>query len=158
MGRKYREGPRTQVQYQKKREGDQQKPVTTFYVSNLPGGVSRSLLWTAFMPHGVVKDSYVAKKRDVRGNFFGFVRLEGVNNVGEVLKGMNTVKIYEAKLNVSVAKFDKDHRRFTNPAVQEAYVPKNLILPLQNNLCQKRKGFIDLSTRRVATHSEMWLR
>ncbi|KAF5794878.1 putative RNA recognition motif domain, nucleotide-binding alpha-beta plait domain superfamily [Helianthus annuus] len=90
---------------------DSGAPVTTFFVTNLPGGVSHSL-WMAFQPHGKVKDSYVAKKRDARGNFFGFVRIEGVQNVNEMLKGMNTIKIYEAKLNVSVARYDKNHKRF----------------------------------------------
>ncbi|KAF5764850.1 putative RNA recognition motif domain, nucleotide-binding alpha-beta plait domain superfamily [Helianthus annuus] len=87
------------------------RPVTTFFVTNLPEGVTQSLLWTAFMPHGVVKDAYVAKKRDARGNFFGFVRIEGVREMEKALKGMNTIKIYDAKLAVSVARFGK-HQKY----------------------------------------------
>ncbi|KAJ0445230.1 putative RNA recognition motif domain, nucleotide-binding alpha-beta plait domain superfamily [Helianthus annuus] len=107
---------------------NQQQPTTTFFVSNLPGNVSRSLLWRAFLPHGVVKDTYVAKKRDNRGNYFGFVRLEGVTNTEMVLKGMNEIKIFEAKLSVSVARYDKNHRRFEQnppPVTATKYVPAN---------------------------------
>ncbi|KAJ0624832.1 putative RNA recognition motif domain, nucleotide-binding alpha-beta plait domain superfamily [Helianthus annuus] len=71
-------------------------------------------MWKAFQPHGVIKDAYVAKKRDVRGNFFGFVRYAGVENVEAVLRSMNTVRIFEAKLTVTIAKFDKDHKMFPN--------------------------------------------
>ncbi|KAJ0941985.1 putative RNA recognition motif domain, nucleotide-binding alpha-beta plait domain superfamily [Helianthus annuus] len=91
------------------------RQVTTFFVTNLPDGVTQSLLWTAFMPHGVVKDAYVAKKRDVRGNYFGFVRIEGVTEMDKVLKGMNTIKIYDAKLTVSVARFGKHHKQNVKP-------------------------------------------
>ncbi|KAJ0717004.1 putative RNA recognition motif domain, nucleotide-binding alpha-beta plait domain superfamily [Helianthus annuus] len=103
--------------------GNQVKPTTTFYVGNLPGGVSNSLLRKAFMPHGVVKDAYVARKRDARGNFFGFVRLEGVSNIDYVLEGMNKVTIYEAKLTVFPAKFDKHNRRFEHNGPTMKYVP-----------------------------------
>ncbi|KAF5783555.1 putative RNA recognition motif domain, nucleotide-binding alpha-beta plait domain superfamily [Helianthus annuus] len=86
--------------------------VTTFYVTNLPGGVSRMVLWRAFQQYGEIKDAYVARKRDSRGNYFGFVRYEGVHDVMTTLQGMNTVRIFEAKVSVSVAKFDKNHRSF----------------------------------------------
>ncbi|KAJ0920178.1 hypothetical protein HanRHA438_Chr05g0238481 [Helianthus annuus] len=55
------------------------------------------------------------KKRDVRGNYFGFVRIEGVTEMNKVLKGMNTIKIYDAKLSVSIACFGKNHRQNANP-------------------------------------------
>ncbi|KAM0065492.1 putative RNA-directed DNA polymerase [Helianthus debilis subsp. tardiflorus] len=105
-------------QYWKQKPGNQ-RPVTTFFVSNLPGAISKSLLWKAFQPHGVVKDAYVAKKKDSRGNYFGFVRCEGVANVNETLRGMNSVKIYEAKLSVSVARYDKNHEKFAQQFIPE---------------------------------------
>ncbi|KAJ0536688.1 putative RNA recognition motif domain, nucleotide-binding alpha-beta plait domain superfamily [Helianthus annuus] len=91
--------------------GGQDQNVTTFYVGNLPGEISKSLLWKAFQPHGIVKDAYVAKKRDARGNFFGFIRLQGVVNMERTVKSMNTVTIYEAKLKVFPAKFGKGNKR-----------------------------------------------
>lgn len=87
------------------------RPVTTFFVSNLPDGVTDSMLWMAFKPHGIVKDAYVARKRDSRGNCFGFIRYVGVGNINEVLHNMNKVKIHEAKVGVSVARFGKGDRR-----------------------------------------------
>ncbi|KAM0019261.1 putative RNA recognition motif domain, nucleotide-binding alpha-beta plait domain superfamily [Helianthus debilis subsp. tardiflorus] len=118
------EGPWTDVLYRKnKNRRNQQVPQTTFYVTNLPDGVSRPLLWKAFQPYGVVKDAYVAKKRDARGNNFGFIRYEGVTNIKQVLEGMNTVRIYEAKLSVSLAKYDKDHKEFARVQDKEQHVP-----------------------------------
>ncbi|KAJ0805666.1 putative RNA recognition motif domain, nucleotide-binding alpha-beta plait domain superfamily [Helianthus annuus] len=88
----------------------------TFYVSNLPDRVSKTLLWRAFLPHGRVSDAYVARKRDSRGNCFGFIRCVGISDVDGTLASMNTVKIFEAKLCVSVAKYDKNHQKFVYPA------------------------------------------
>ncbi|MFS8008411.1 hypothetical protein Hanom_Chr14g01272491 [Helianthus anomalus] len=36
----------------------------------------------------------------------------GVEDVNVVLREMNTVKIFEAKLSVSLAKYDKNHKMF----------------------------------------------
>ncbi|KAJ0586812.1 putative nucleotide-binding alpha-beta plait domain superfamily, RNA-binding domain superfamily [Helianthus annuus] len=77
------------------------------------------MLGRAFQPFGVVKDAYVAKKRDSMGNYFGFIRYEGVTDVMEVLRGMNTVKI---RLNVSLAKYDRNHQGFTNQQVASGLV------------------------------------
>ncbi|MFS7947498.1 putative nucleotide-binding alpha-beta plait domain superfamily, RNA-binding domain superfamily [Helianthus anomalus] len=77
------------------------------------------------MPHGVVKNAYVAKKRDVNGNYFGFVRLEGVGDVENTLQGMNGVKIFKAKLSVSLAKFDKEHNKFKQQWQLRSYPPIN---------------------------------
>ncbi|MFS8028076.1 putative RNA-binding domain superfamily [Helianthus anomalus] len=43
-----------------------ERPVTTFYVTYLPG-VSRMMLWRAFQPYGAIKDAYLARKKDSRG-------------------------------------------------------------------------------------------
>ncbi|KAM0001698.1 putative RNA-directed DNA polymerase [Helianthus debilis subsp. tardiflorus] len=113
-----------QVRYRKKSAGyENYRPVTTFFVTNLPGGISKGLLWKAFQPYGKIKDAYVARKRDARGNFFGFVRCEGVTNLDKVLVAMNTVTIFEAKLQVSLAKFDKDNKMF--PQQQSAPMYKS---------------------------------
>ncbi|KAJ0545157.1 putative RNA recognition motif domain, nucleotide-binding alpha-beta plait domain superfamily [Helianthus annuus] len=112
--------------------GGQEQNVTTFYVGNLPGEISKSLLWKAFQPHGLVKDAYVAKKRDARGNFFGFVRIQGVVNMDKTLEGMNTVTIYEARLKVFPAKFGKGNKRFDQHSNHQAYTKKYVPLTTKN--------------------------
>ncbi|MFS7938444.1 hypothetical protein Hanom_Chr05g00439771 [Helianthus anomalus] len=52
-------------------------PVTSFYVTNLPGGVSRMMLWRAFQPSGVMKDAYEAKKKDSRGTTLDLSGMRG---------------------------------------------------------------------------------
>ncbi|KAJ0727756.1 putative RNA-directed DNA polymerase [Helianthus annuus] len=105
----------------------------TFLVQNLPDRTSKMLLWRAFQPHGFVTDAYVARKKDKRGNSFGFIRYVGVENVDATLADMNTVKILEAKVSVSLAKYDKNHKRFiyTSKVVGEkTWKPK---VPTQTN-------------------------
>ncbi|KAJ0716283.1 putative RNA recognition motif domain, nucleotide-binding alpha-beta plait domain superfamily [Helianthus annuus] len=121
----------TNVYYQNRRDNQvYQKPVTSFFVSNLPGGVSKSILWKAFQPYRLVQDAYVAKKRDWRGNFFGFIQYEGVHDAKATLYEMNKVKIFEAQLNVCLAKYDKDNRKIEYGQVKEnaraqGFAPKN---------------------------------
>ncbi|KAJ0743804.1 putative RNA recognition motif domain, nucleotide-binding alpha-beta plait domain superfamily [Helianthus annuus] len=121
-------GEWTDVEYRKKRNiYCNQKSQTTFFVTNLPGGISNSLLSKAFQPHGILKDAYVAKKKDSRGNFFGFVRYEGVTDVEATLRGMNSVKIFEAKVSVCLAKYDKFHQRFEHVGVGRTVQPMNVV-------------------------------
>ncbi|KAI3687623.1 hypothetical protein L1987_81323 [Smallanthus sonchifolius] len=65
-------------------------------------------MWKAFSEFGTVSDAYVAKKKDARGNVFGFVRFKGVSNVNGLLSEMSNVKNFEAKLSVSLAKYDRN--------------------------------------------------
>ncbi|KAL9999971.1 putative RNA recognition motif domain, nucleotide-binding alpha-beta plait domain superfamily [Helianthus debilis subsp. tardiflorus] len=106
------EGPWTEVQYQKNRKSRGNGVEMTFLVQNLPDRASKTTLWQAFQPHGFVSDAYVARKKDKRGNWFGFIRYVGVENVESTLVAMNTVKIFEAKVTVSLAKYDKNHKKF----------------------------------------------
>ncbi|KAM0001668.1 putative RNA recognition motif domain, nucleotide-binding alpha-beta plait domain superfamily [Helianthus debilis subsp. tardiflorus] len=111
-GRDEGEIPWSEVQYRKNKRARPDGVEMTFLVQNLPNRVSKSLLWRAFQPHGFITDAYVARKKDSRGNYFGFVRYVVAEKVDVVLQAMNTVRIFEAKLNVSVAKYDKNHKRF----------------------------------------------
>ncbi|KAJ0520087.1 putative RNA recognition motif domain, nucleotide-binding alpha-beta plait domain superfamily [Helianthus annuus] len=104
--------PWSEVQYRKNKRSRPDGVEMTFLVQNLPNGVSKSLLWRAFQPHGFITDAYVARKKDARGGCFGFVRYVVVGKLEEVLKNMNTVKIFDAKPTVILAKYDKNHKRF----------------------------------------------
>ncbi|XP_022003420.1 uncharacterized protein LOC110900868 [Helianthus annuus] len=91
------------------------------------------MLWRAFQPYGVMKDAYVARKKDSRGNHFGFIRYEGVRDVMATLRGMNTVTIFEAKVSVSVAKFDKNHRAFQRISYGDTAGKQHRPLPPREN-------------------------
>ncbi|XP_021974861.1 probable splicing factor, arginine/serine-rich 4 [Helianthus annuus] len=104
--------PWSEVQYRKNKRAPPDGVEMTFLVQNLPNRVSKTLLWRAFQPHGFITDAYVARKKDSSGNYFGFVRYVVAEKVDLVLQAMNTVRIFEAKLNVSLAKYDKNHNRF----------------------------------------------
>ncbi|KAJ0714174.1 putative RNA recognition motif domain, nucleotide-binding alpha-beta plait domain superfamily [Helianthus annuus] len=121
-------GPWTEVIYQKNRHGRDNGVELTFIVQNLPDRATRMMLRRAFQPFGFVSDAYVARKKDKKGNFFGFVRYKGVENVEMTLAEMNTVKILEAKVTVSLAKYDKNHKQFiyTSKIIGEkAWRPKD---------------------------------
>ncbi|KAM0013539.1 putative RNA recognition motif domain, nucleotide-binding alpha-beta plait domain superfamily [Helianthus debilis subsp. tardiflorus] len=104
--------PWAEVQYKKNRRNRPDGVEMTFLVQNLPDQVSKGLLWRIFQPYGFITDAYVARKKDAKGNRFGFVRYVVEGWVEEILKAMNSVKVFGAKLNVLLAKYDKNHKRF----------------------------------------------
>ncbi|KAJ0648258.1 putative RNA recognition motif domain, nucleotide-binding alpha-beta plait domain superfamily [Helianthus annuus] len=104
-------GPWSNVQNRKNSRGRGDGIEWTFLVQNLSNKVTRNVLWRAFRPYGFVSDVYVARKRDSRGRCFGFVRYVGVENVKETLISMNSVIMFNMKVSVSLAKYDKDHKK-----------------------------------------------
>ncbi|KAJ0488728.1 putative RNA recognition motif domain, nucleotide-binding alpha-beta plait domain superfamily [Helianthus annuus] len=104
--------PWAEVQHKKNRRNRPDGVEMTFLIQNLPDQVSKGLLWRIFQPYGFITDAYVARKKDAKGNRFGFVRYVVEGRVEEVLKAMNSVKVFGAKLNVLLAKYDKNHKRF----------------------------------------------
>ncbi|KAJ0500731.1 putative RNA recognition motif domain, nucleotide-binding alpha-beta plait domain superfamily [Helianthus annuus] len=104
-------GPWSEVQNRKNSRGRGDGVEWTFLVQNLSNKVTRNVLWRAFRPYGFVSDVYVARKRDSRGRCFGFVRYVGVENMKETLGRMNSVIMFDMKVSVSLAKYDKDHKK-----------------------------------------------
>ncbi|KAF5785268.1 putative RNA recognition motif domain, nucleotide-binding alpha-beta plait domain superfamily [Helianthus annuus] len=105
-------GPWHEVQYRKNRKSKGDGVEWTFLIQNLADKVNRNILWRAFQQYGFISDVYVARKRDARGRCFGFVRYVGVQNMEETLASMNAVKMFGMKAMVSLAKYDKDHKKF----------------------------------------------
>ncbi|MFS7995908.1 putative RNA recognition motif domain, nucleotide-binding alpha-beta plait domain superfamily [Helianthus anomalus] len=104
-------GPWSNVQYRKNRKSKGDGIEWTFLVQNLSDRVSRNVLWRSFQPFRFISDVYVARKRDARGKCFGFVRFVGVDNMKDTLEKLNTIKMFDMKVVVSLAKYDKDHNR-----------------------------------------------
>ncbi|KAI3813133.1 hypothetical protein L1987_17849 [Smallanthus sonchifolius] len=109
------------------RKEKNQATETTFFVSNLPNVINNNMLGEAFQEFGGISDTYVARKKDARANFFGFVRLLNVTNPEELLGGMNNVNIQQARVAVSVAKYDRKQSRVEPPAgrgIPKIWVPR----------------------------------
>ncbi|KAJ0770656.1 putative RNA recognition motif domain, nucleotide-binding alpha-beta plait domain superfamily [Helianthus annuus] len=104
-------GPWCDVQYRKNTRSRGDGIEWTFLVQNISDKVTRNVLWRAFKPFGFVSDVYVARKRDSRGSCFRFVRYVEVENVKETLVSMNTVIMFGMKASVSLAKYDKEHKK-----------------------------------------------
>lgn len=79
----------------------------SFYVSNIPEGVLIRDLWFAFKHYGIMSDAYIAKKKDIGGMSFGFIRFKGVENRMQFAERMNGTRVCGAILNVTVAMFDR---------------------------------------------------
>ncbi|KAD4887914.1 hypothetical protein E3N88_19986 [Mikania micrantha] len=80
---------------------------TTFFISNLPEGITDARFKEAFLKFGRLSDAYVARKRDRRGNIFGFIRFIDVKEVNNLLLELNSVKLEGAKLEANIAKYLK---------------------------------------------------
>ncbi|KAJ0917795.1 putative RNA recognition motif domain, nucleotide-binding alpha-beta plait domain superfamily [Helianthus annuus] len=105
-------GPWTDVHYNKQRKSRGNGVEMTFIVQNLPESTTKTVLRKAFQPLGYVSDAYVARKKDKKGKCFGFIRLMGVENVDAIVVEMNRVLILNSKVSVSLAKYDKNHKKF----------------------------------------------
>ncbi|KAI3676782.1 hypothetical protein L1987_86395 [Smallanthus sonchifolius] len=106
-----------EIRYQKDKGGRKHlQSETSFFVSNLPDGCNPTVLWKALWTFGVISDAYVTKKKDVTGNFFGFVRFKVVANIKSLLEEMSSVKIFEAKVDVKVAKYGKGNKCPAQPS------------------------------------------
>ncbi|KAD7477694.1 hypothetical protein E3N88_00830 [Mikania micrantha] len=79
----------------------------TFFVSNLPEGITEDGFQRIFVGFGCLSDSYLARKRDRGGNIFGFIRFKEVQNVHQLLQDLNEVKFEGVKLGVNIAKYNK---------------------------------------------------
>ncbi|KAJ0807471.1 putative RNA recognition motif domain, nucleotide-binding alpha-beta plait domain superfamily [Helianthus annuus] len=106
-------GPWADVQYRKNRKSKGNGVEWTFLVQNISDRVTKSVLWRSFQPFGFISDAYVARKRDTRGRCFGFIRFMGVEDIKGFLATLNSVRMFDMKVVVSLAKYDKDHNRIS---------------------------------------------
>ncbi|WJX87785.1 hypothetical protein P8452_69940 [Trifolium repens] len=68
-------------------------------------------LWSLFAKHGRVGEVYVPKKRDRRGNRFGFVKFKEVKNVEALSGRLEDVWMGSFKLKVNRAMFGRNGKR-----------------------------------------------
>jgi len=79
----------------------------SFYFTNVPVDISYFLLRQGFEVCGIMEDVYLAKKRNVNGGVFGFVRYGNVKDVDKLLKALNNVWFGDYRVVAKVASFDR---------------------------------------------------
>jgi len=81
--------------------------VISFYFTNIPHDISYVALRQGFEVCGIMEDVYLARKRNVNGGAFGFVRYGKVKDVEKLLKALNNVWFGDWKVVAKVASFVK---------------------------------------------------
>lgn len=88
----------------------------SFYFTNVPHDISYVALRQGFEVYGLMEDVYLARKRNVNGDVFSFVRYGKVKDVEKLLKALNNVWFGDWRVVAKVASFDRfgnsrgDHR------------------------------------------------
>ncbi|KAL4584515.1 hypothetical protein LXL04_009118 [Taraxacum kok-saghyz] len=82
--------------------------ISSFYVSNLPGGASKKDLWGACSRLGNLVDIYIAGRKDASGKFFAFIRYSDVSDPGAVEDGLCNIICRGRKLVANCAKHPRN--------------------------------------------------
>ncbi|PWA87455.1 RNA-directed DNA polymerase, eukaryota [Artemisia annua] len=85
--------------------GESNKEITKFYISNLPNGCIPGDVKRILGDFGDIVGTYIARKKDKEGNRFGFVSFRRVRNVFDLEKRLNGIKMGACRLKVNIAKF-----------------------------------------------------
>jgi hypothetical protein len=80
---------------------------SSFYFTNVPHDISYISLRQGFEVCGIMEDVYLARKRNVNGGAYGFVRYCKVKDVDKLLKAKNNIWFGDWKVVAKVASFDK---------------------------------------------------
>ena len=87
--------------------GMAQPSFVSFYFTNVPADISYISLRRGFEVCGMMEDVYLARKRNVNGGVFGFVRYGNVKDVDKLLKAVNNVWFGDWRVVAKVATFDR---------------------------------------------------
>jgi len=94
-------------QHQTEHNRTVQHNFVSFYFTNVPDDISYSSLRKGFKVCGIMEDVYLARKRNVNGAIFGFVRYTKVKDVDKLLKAVNNFWFGECKVVAKVSSFDR---------------------------------------------------
>ncbi|GLT33474.1 hypothetical protein SLA2020_080620 [Shorea laevis] len=84
-------------------ENRKQRQTVSFFIYNFPEDWDAKALWYRFQNCGKVVDVYLPGKRDRRGKRFGFLRMEGVQEVERMEDRLNRIWIGSYKLRAKQA-------------------------------------------------------
>ncbi|KAK2389417.1 putative serine/arginine-rich splicing factor protein [Trifolium repens] len=90
------------------------KETTSFFFTNFPEEAQVIELWSLFAKHGRVGEVYVPKKRDRRGNRFGFVKFKDVKSIDALCDRLEDVWLGSFKVKVNLARFGRDRKEVTH--------------------------------------------
>ncbi|GLU11951.1 hypothetical protein SLE2022_286680 [Rubroshorea leprosula] len=83
------------------------KSATSYLFTNFPQNRSPKRLWYLFATYGAglgrIVDVFIPKKKDRKGNCFGFVRISGVKDKGRLEKSLKMICFGTEKLRVTLA-------------------------------------------------------
>jgi hypothetical protein len=92
-------------------EGIAHSRYVTYYFTNFPAYLSLFYLRKGFEVCGILEDVFIAKKRNVHGQPYGFVKFSKVRDVGKLEKALNAVTFGQFRVRASVASFDRAARK-----------------------------------------------
>ncbi|CAI9267059.1 unnamed protein product [Lactuca saligna] len=81
------------------------RAITTLYVSNISDGFNYKDVWDIFMEFGKVIDVYIARKKDISGSNFAFIRFKGIKYIEELEMKTGNVKCRKCILKVNETRF-----------------------------------------------------
>jgi len=79
----------------------------TFYFTNVPDDISYRSLRQGFEVCDIMEDIYLAKKCNVNGDVFGFVRYSKVKDLEKLLKAVNNIWFGDCKVVAKVFAYDR---------------------------------------------------
>ena len=94
------------------------QPFVSFYFTNVPENISYISLRRGFEVCGIMEDVYLARKRNVNGGVFGFVRYGNVRDVDNLLKALNNVWFGDWRVVAKVASFDRLGNKYLGVGVK----------------------------------------
>jgi len=103
--------------------GTVQHNLVSFYFTNVPDNIPYASLRQGFEVCGIMEDVYWARKRNVNGARFGFVRFSKVKDLDKLLKAVNNVWFGDCKVVAKVSSFDRSGNK--REAVREKEVGGN---------------------------------
>ncbi|KAI3695347.1 hypothetical protein L1987_78343 [Smallanthus sonchifolius] len=105
------------------------------------------MLWNSFRHLPNMSDAFVPRKKDRRGNIFGYIRFKSVKNVDYLINEVMKVRVGSAKIGVNTSKFSRNNHpdpstssakpsHHSRPQPEHNYMP----LPQYNNEGNKFGG------------------
>ncbi|MCH95090.1 hypothetical protein A2U01_0016063, partial [Trifolium medium] len=88
--------------------GTELKRYVSFYFTNFPCQLSNLYLRKGFEVCGMLEDVFVPKKRNKRGEPFGFVKFSNVRDVTKLLSALNNVHFGHYRVRARVASFNRN--------------------------------------------------
>lgn len=113
--------------------------ITSFYVSNPPGDVTKKEIWKLCLLLGKLVDVYINGRRDAFGAFFVFVRFSEVTDPSTIEKNLNEIICSGRKLKANCAKHPHDGVK-SNPIRNTFVAPTSL-----NHATRDSRSFVDVA-------------